>query len=376
MLFQKGIILNQKKEPAFSNGICEFLNSSISKEYFDDWEKPENPDVDSLIQCAQKAGIIDESDGTELYKKLITLKSRKCVCIVADAIDDEPYISSQMAVAFWMGKEMTDGLKLIQEAGDVPESYIAFYRHLGEIKVKLPNEIEGIEVRFISGRYPAERRAKRKLASKGALVIGSCALVHLNRAYNEKRKQTSVFLTVGGNSVSNPMNLEVSIGMTVDHLLEKCGLSAEPGRVVINGTMKGISIIDTEKTVVSQSTMSVLAFKEKRKEDNFNCIGCGRCTKYCPMGLSPHYIYKFIKAGAYDKLERFDVTDCIGCGVCSYRCPAKLELSDTIFNYAQETREKNKSSKNSESQQIKFPEKESPNKVVKNKGKNNKKNKN
>ena len=338
MLFQKGIILQQKKDPAFSNGICEFLNSSKPKEYFTQWEKPEKPDVDSLIECTQKAEIVDESDGTELYKKLALLKSKKCMYLVVDAIDDEPYISSQMATAFWLGKDMTDGLNLILEASNIQKTYIAFYRHLGEIKVKLPDKIYGIEVRYVNGRYPAERRAKKTLARKGALVIGSGALVHLNRAYNEKRKQTTAFLTVGGNSVSNPMNLEVSIGMTVEHILEKCGLSVEPGRVVINGTMNGISIIDTEKTIVSKSTMSILAFKEKRKVDNFTCIGCGRCTKYCPMGLSPHYIYKFINAGEFEKLEKFDADTCIGCGVCSYKCPAKLELSDTIFSYAKESR--------------------------------------
>ena len=46
--------------------------------------------------------------------------------------------------------------------------------------------------------------------------------------------------------------------------------------------------------VSSSRRVFMKTFKEDFKEMNFTCIGCGRCAKVCPEGLSPYYIYKFL----------------------------------------------------------------------------------
>ena len=63
---------------------------------------------------------------------------------------------------------------------------------------------------------------------------------------------------------------------------------------------------------------------------NYTCIGCGKCNDVCPVGLSPHYLYKFVQAGRYSMLKDFDIDLCIGCGTCSYVCPAKLKIASEI----------------------------------------------
>ncbi|MEG0899663.1 MAG: 4Fe-4S dicluster domain-containing protein [Oscillospiraceae bacterium] len=334
-LFQKGIILEQHKEPAFSRNICEFLNSSNPVNFFDDYETSiEEISNDDIIEFAKLANIYDETDGILLYKKLVSAKSKSVVTVVADAIDDEPYISSQICPTIQLSEQLAGGLKFAKQAISAKRIYVATYQNVGEINTKIPSKIDGdVEIRQINGRYPAEQRAKKKLRYRNALIIGAGALIHLFRAVKYRRIQTTTFITVAGDCIANPTNLEVSLGMTVTQVLERCGLIDLPNRVVIGGSMTGIGVIDTDKNLITPMTRSVLAFKDKFIKYNYNCIGCGRCTQYCPMGLSPYYIYKLIKSNQLDKLDRFDATSCIGCGICSYNCPAKLELSTVIFNY-------------------------------------------
>jgi len=55
----------------------------------------------------------------------------------------------------------------------------------------------------------------------------------------------------------------------------------------------------------------------------FRCVGCGTCTRTCPMGIDVMNYIAFFKRG--DVLggakESFD---CIMCGLCVVRCPANI----------------------------------------------------
>lgn len=113
-----------------------------------------------------------------------------------------------------------------------PKIYFAIYKNLSDLdlKTKLPKDIDGVEIRRIHGRYPAEFRTMDDFDSDGpAVLIGVCSLIHLYRAVYEHRIQSTCFVTVAGTCVANPTNLEVSIGMTPTQLFERCGLAEEPG---------------------------------------------------------------------------------------------------------------------------------------------------
>ena len=145
--------------------------------------------------------------------------------------------------------------------------------------------------------------------------------------------QKSAFVTVAGNCIANPTNLEVSLGMSLSQVLERCGLADNPTRVVIGGSMTGISVIDTEKTLISPTTRAVLAFREDERERNYRCIGCGRCIASCPQGLDPMYLYRVLSARRHSQMPRLRAEECVGCGTCSYVCPSKLPLSAAISKY-------------------------------------------
>ena len=104
--------------------------------------------------------------------------------------------------------------------------------------------------------------------------------------------QTTSFVTVAGNCVTNPRNFEVSIGTPVSSLLERSGLLREPSYILEGGAMHGIRISDPDHTLIRASTSSILAFRVDRQEQLYSCIGCGRCVEACPSGLNPHKLYQ------------------------------------------------------------------------------------
>lgn len=126
--------------------------------------------------------------------------------------------------------------------------------------------------------------------------------------------------------------------MTVTQTLERCGLIDDPVRVVIGGSMTGISVIDTDKTLINPSTRAILAFRARIGESDFNCIGCSRCVHACPEGLNPFFLYRSFHQRRYEEFRKADPQMCIGCGSCSYVCPAKLDLTGSILRGQAEMR--------------------------------------
>ena len=337
----KGILLQQLKEPALSRELREFFNADTLGAAMD--RKPpvsiDELTHDDLLSIARQARIVDERDGRLLADKLAAARHRKPQVLVADAIDDEPYISSQLNPLLQNQKLCVEGLRLAQRACGAQEAFFAVYRNLADLEVKIPKKIEEFRVQRIRGRYPAEYQASKTFsANASTLMIGIGALIFLARAVYFNKPQTTAFITVAGDCVGNPTNLEISLGMTVAQTLERCGLIHDPARVVIGGSMTGISVIDTERTVITPVTRAVLAFRDKAKDYDFQCIGCSRCVHVCPEGLNPYLLYRSARLKRYQDFRKLDAQMCIGCNTCSYMCPAKLDLCDTIRESAQEFR--------------------------------------
>ena len=332
--FTRGIILEQHKEPALSRDPRKFFNANINNNSFDNamYPPPEQLSPAQIIEIARLANIIDERDGVPLHEKLTATERGVVATVVGDASDDEPYISSQINPLLKKSELTLQGLKLVKTAVGAKRAYFAVYKNIADISVKIPRKVGDIVIKRIRGRYPAEYRITDKFERWGTpvLMIGVCSLIHLARAAAHGKVQTSCFLTVAGNCIANPTNLEVSLGMPIMQVLERCGLSKEPNAIVIGGPMTGISCKDPDNTVVTHTTRAILAFSEDTKDRHYKCIGCGRCVEACPENLTPFYINKCIEHGREKELRFYEIGRCIGCGICSYVCPAKLDISANI----------------------------------------------
>lgn len=326
--FSKGIVLPQHKEPAFSKRLLRFVNPQTDSLRADFSPIPEGmPEADAIIEAARAAQIVDERDGKLLYRKLLRVRGR-AAAVVADAIDDEPYVSSKLAPLLQLRKEAMDGFALCRKVAETGTAFIMVYKMITDLETKIPRSIEQTKVMRLRGGYPAEPPlSKLKVGQGRKLVVGIGALIHLHRAVRKAKRQSTIFATVAGNCVANPANLEISIGMTITQVLERCGLSELPTRVVCGGPMTGVAVLDTERTLITYATRAVLAFRENERDAHYSCIGCGRCQQVCPQSLNPMYIYRFVQNSYYANLMPFDAHLCIGCGTCSYVCPSKLNVA-------------------------------------------------
>lgn len=332
-IFSKGIVLAQHKEPAFSRPLLRFVNPQTESLLI---ERKPTADLSSLtaeelIEIAKAAQIVDERDGKLLHRKLARSKG-KAVAVIADAIDDEPYVSSKINPLLKLREEALAGLELCRKVAGTDTVFIMAYKNITDLETRIPGTLEGYKISKLRGGYPARPQASLLNTKQGRkLIVGVGALIHLYRAASKSKRQSTVFITVAGNCVANPMNMEVSIGMTIQQILERCGLTDTPTRVVCGGSMTGIAIMDTERTLVTYSTRAVLAIKDSKVDQGFRCIGCSRCERVCPKGLSPRYIHRFMEARYYPYLKDFDAHYCIGCGTCSYICPSRLDLSQSVL---------------------------------------------
>lgn len=329
-VFSKGIVLEQHKEPMLTEKIFTVKHES---RYFD-CSFPDTAVEDlsekQIIEIARLAEIIDEDSGRMLADELE--EAEKGITVIADAMDDEPYISSQMAMAVHCRDELAEGLSLASRAIGSGSCQILIYKTIFDLNTHIPKDINGIDVISVGGRYPVESRAFRKLKKKSDnIIIGAQALVHLARAAEDSTVMTTTFVTVAGDIIERPQNMEVPIGAKVSDIIDMCVPVTEPEVIVLGGSMTGKSIFEPDEETVDVCTPGILAFRKSYKTYTYRCIGCGRCDHACPVGLTPSMIRKHAEIGIMDDSGILDADKCISCGACSYACPARLDVEAAVL---------------------------------------------
>ncbi len=327
----KGIILDQKKEPALSRDLQQFVSTlPTASSTAEPLKDGETADLNRLIELCQEANIIDEREGMPLAELLKPWLQKPCKKIVGDAIDDEPYVSSQINPLLKLSTDAAYGLRLLQTAIKPEQTYFAVYKEMYYLNSRIPMKLEEFPVKKIGGRYPMEKRAVYRSGSR-TLTVGTGALIHLARAAREGTVQNTCFVTVAGNCVGNPCNLEVTVGTSVSAILDRCGLISEPTYICIGSAMKGIAVLDADNTLIRPNTSSVIALKELKHDLwHMDCIGCSRCVEVCPEGLNPMELYKAVEVNRRKTARKLGIDYCTGCAACSYVCPSRLELADLI----------------------------------------------
>jgi len=141
---------------------------------------------------------------------------------------------------------------------------------------------------------------------------------------------TERIVTVSGDALPRPANLNVRLGTPIRSLFERQGLEDfNQVQIVHGGPMMGERLRHPDIPVV-KSTSGILALSQNTMhaahavEDP--CIRCGHCSEVCPASLVPNLLADFCRSDQLDKAENYQLFDCIECGCCSYVCPSNIPL--------------------------------------------------
>mgnify|MGYP005988707765 CR=1 FL=1 len=157
--------------------------------------------------------------------------------------------------------------------------------------------------------------------------IGTASAI--NQAVKHGTPLISRIVTITGDAVSKPQNLEVLIGTPISALLDAARIDHNKlSRLVMGGPMMGYTIENDSIPIIKTSNCIIAATAAEMPPapPAQACIRCGLCEQACPAELLPQQLYWFSKSKEFEKAKHHNLFDCIECGACSYVCPSNIPL--------------------------------------------------
>ena len=267
--------------------------------------------------------------------------------LVINGAECEPYITSDNRCLIEDTHFILGGIKAVMKYLDIKKCIIGIEGNKPQAIAKMKDAIDmpGVEVKELPCRYPqgAEKVLIENCTGRevpfpglpsdvGVIVMNVTSVAFVGKYLETGMPLTTKRLTVDGDIVKEPKNVEVLIGTPIQELLDFCGgLTAQPGKVLYGGPMMGTCVADLSQPILKNNN-AVLAFSEKlaRLPKKTNCIHCGRCVNACPLGLAAKDIVKAYDNGNVELLQELNADLCMSCGTCSFVCPAKRPLAPSI----------------------------------------------
>jgi Na+-translocating ferredoxin:NAD+ oxidoreductase subunit C len=274
--------------------------------------------------------------------------------LILNAAECEPYICCDELLLKERPEEVLAGAQVLLRALGIERCVIA----IEEDKLLARRAIEAaiaavgerrIEVVAVPALYPegGERQLIKVLTGEevpargvppdiGYLCqnVGTAAAVA--RAVIHGEPLISRIVTLTGDGVARPRNLEVRLGTPIAALVEACGGYTErAAHLLMGGAMMGFPLSDDSLPVIKGTNCIVVASREeiRPRKAAMSCIRCGECAEVCPAQLLPQQLFWHARAGELDQVAEYHLFDCIECGCCDAVCPSQLPLTQ-YFRYA------------------------------------------
>jgi electron transport complex protein RnfC len=150
------------------------------------------------------------------------------------------------------------------------------------------------------------------------------------------RPLISRIVTLTGEGVAQPCNLEVLLGTPARDLIAQAGgYTSRVVKLILGGPMMGFALPqdDVPITKAANCLLAPSRAESPAPPAPLPCIRCGRCAEACPVGLLPQQLYWWARAKDLDKTQDYNLFDCIECGCCAHVCPSHIPLVQ-YYRYA------------------------------------------
>lgn len=303
-----------------------------------------------ILDAIRAAGIVGMGGaGFPTHVKLTSKNPDAIDYVIANGSECEPYITCDDRLMQDGNRAIVEGLRLVLQLFPNAHGVIAIEDNKPEairameavcagekqisvqpVLAKYPEGGERNLISVISGR---DLRFGQLPADVGCIVCNVATLYAIYRAVHFSEPLMERYFTVSGDAVADPCTMKVRIGTPVCELIEAAG-GIKSGctikKVLSGGPMMGIALSSLDVPVCkNNNALTVFAEDEveKAQAQMTACIRCGRCTRACPIHLTPQMMADAAERGDYEQFEkRLYGLDCFACGSCTYVCPAKRPL--------------------------------------------------
>ena len=283
---------------------------------------PQVSDYASLIEAVSHSGIVGLGGaGFPAHVKMDCDLSSIDTWLVNGA-ECEPYLSTDYREMIEHPDTVLEGIKTCLDYSGIKRSLIRI--DVFELPARYPQGASRVILRNVTGRSVPRGG---HLTDVGALLFNVTTMSEIGRYLRTGMPLTKRRLTVMGDAIAHPQNLEVYVGTPISEILEYCGCAPGPRKVIIGGPMMGTTQVELDVPIVRQNC-GLLAFGVDGPvvPRQTACIKCSRCIDNCPIRLSPIEIHKAYLARDVASLDRLMADLCVECGTCSYVCPSKQPL--------------------------------------------------
>ena len=307
---------------------------------------------ESIVESIKKAGVTGMGGaGVPTFIKLCPPPGATAECVIINAVECEPYITSDYRLMMEHADEIIVGLQLLMKAAKVEKGYISIETNKPaaiELLTKKAAADPRIEVVPLKQRYPqggekqlVDAVIRRQVPAPPAIPVNVGAIVQnvgtafaVYQAVMKNKPLFERYTTVTGKNLSKPGNYLVRMGTPMRDLIEICGgMPDDDNKLLAGGPMMGRALTTDEVPVCKgTNSITILSGSDARRKPADPCIRCGKCVNVCPMGLEPYLLATLSAKKMWERAEAEDVVSCIECGSCQFTCPSHRPILDNIRN--------------------------------------------
>lgn len=262
--------------------------------------------------------------------------------LIVNAVECEPYITSDYITCFNNIDKIVEILNLIDKLYNLKEIFIAIKIKNRTLKEKIiPYIAKNKKIKLIEvpNLYPMgwEKSLVRyikhtdynKLPIEKEIIVSNASTIYsIYESLKYNKPLIEKIVTVSGDNIENSTNIKLKIGTKFSELKKIFkNYKNEEMTLITGGPMMGTSV-KTDEFIIPNNLNSVIAFKNIKEFKSISCLRCGKCSDHCPAKICPVLVKDNIENK--EELKRLNVNRCIECGICSFVCPSRINLREYV----------------------------------------------
>ncbi|HEX2493799.1 MAG TPA: electron transport complex subunit RsxC [Steroidobacter sp.] len=301
-----------------------------------------------LLEQIARGGVVGLGGAAfPLAAKLDSVRAARPLTLLLNGAECEPYITCDEMLMRERAEEIVLGARILLHASAASACAIALEAGSTLADAALRTAIanahdERLRLVTVPNIYPAGGERQLIAAVFGLEVpydglpadigllchnVGTAAAVA--QWIRDGQPLTSRIVTVTGDCVREPGNLDVRLGASIRQLIEQCGgYTDRASRLIMGGSLMGLALPDDDLPVIKATNCIIAASHAdlQPRDRELPCIRCGACSEACPAMLLPQQLHWFSRLADLQALEAHGLMDCIECGCCDYVCPSQIPL--------------------------------------------------